>query len=259
MAEISNISRRVDPSSWLVENLRVTLFTFPEEFSLDKSYWQDLVGQPPEKRVISPKNLQISEEGRLESAVLKFGSNPTRIDWVLTFSPNLDEEKNQLSVIGPLGGILNMFTKLMRPWLSNSPRSSRLAFGAVLHLPVDNREEGYRKLAPYLEAIKLDPIGSSDFSYQINRPRNSSTIEIPNFKINRLTRWSVVALTPIQIEFSPEKVSTITAKEEYYCRLELDINTLVKFEGELPKEKIPALFNELVDMGMEIVKEGDIP
>ena len=160
---------------------------------------------------------------------------------------------------GSLESALNSFVKLMMEWLPPSRQSKRLAFGAILHLPANNREDGYRTLAPYLESMKLDPAGSSDFSYQINRPRESLTLDIPDFTINRLTRWSVSSFTPMQIELSPEKISTFKAKEEYFCRLELDINTLAKFENELPKQKMTALFEELVNLGREIVREGDIP
>jgi hypothetical protein len=252
-------TKRAELSNWLVENLRVTLFTFPEEFSLDRSYWHDLFKQPAEKKTVISRDLLIQESGPFEDAILKFGSNPTRIDWILTCNPDIAREKSSLPVIGPLENVKNSFVKLMLQWFPHSPRLKRLAFGAVLHILVDSREDGYRTLASYLKSVKLDPIRSSDLSYQINRPRKSSTIDIPNFTINRLTRWSVASSAPMQVEFTPEGVSTITGKEVYSCRLELDINTSAKFEDELPKEKMPALFNELVDLGMEIVREGDIP
>jgi hypothetical protein len=262
MAEYTNkTEKRADLSDWLVENLRVTVFTFPEGFSLEESssHWHELFGQPAEKKTISSKELLIKEEGPFENGILKFESNPMRTDWVLAFNPNIERENDLRSMIGPLEGIRNSFVKLMMQWLPNSLRSKRLAFGAVLHLPANSREHGYRTLGPYLKSVKLDPISSSDFLYQINRRRISSTIGIPDFTINRLTRWSVASATPMRIELGPEKINVFEAKQEYSSRLELDINTWAKFESELPKDKIPGLFKELVDLGMEIVREGDIP
>jgi hypothetical protein len=43
------------------------------------------------------------------------------------------------------------------------------------------------------------------------------------------------------------------------CCIELDINTSPDYQEDLPKEKLPQIFRELVDLGKEIVKEGDIP
>ena len=45
----------------------------------------------------------------------------------------------------------------------------------------------------------------------------------------------------------------------YACRLELDINTDGDFEGELPRQALPALWDELVRLGAEIAEKGDVP
>lgn len=38
----------------------------------------------------------------------------------------------------------------------------------------------------------------------------------------------------------------------------MDINTVPDFQGELSREQLPQVFQELVDLGREIAKEGDI-
>jgi hypothetical protein len=260
MVELNPKSKLANLSDWQVENLRVTIFTFPETFSLEHSHFKDLFHQPAEKTTTNAKNLQIIEEGPFENGILRCISTPTRIDWVLTFNPdNIGDEKNLPPMIGPLESIMGSFVKLMLPWLTHSPKSNRLAFGAVLNLPVNSREDGYQTLAPYLKSVKLDPKGSSDFLYQINRTRLSSTIGIPGFSINRLTRWSVSKSTPMQLEISQEKISTIAGGDQHSCRLELDINTMAQHNRELPQDRMASLFKELVDLGMEIVGNGDIP
>ena len=56
------------------------------------------------------------------------------------------------------------------------------------HLVHLARELGYRELGRFLPAVRLDE-DSSDFSYQINRPRRSTVI--PELSVNRLSKWSV--------------------------------------------------------------------
>ncbi len=259
MTNLINKHKRANLSDWVVENLRLTLFTVPHDFSLDRTYWQDLLGQPAEKRTTSPKNLLINEEGPFENGILRFGSNPTRIDWILVGDPRGEGNKEPSFFIGSLDGVKESFVKLMLQWLPHSPPSNRMAFGAFLHLPVNNREEGYRTIAPYLGSVKLDAEGSSEFLYQINRPREFHVAGVNNFKINRLTRWSVTESVPLQIGIERDKITASKGEKEYSCRLELDINTPPDLEGELPQGKVMEIFKELVDLGMEIIREGDIP
>ena len=100
----------------------------------------------------------------------------------------------------------------------------------------------------------LDEHGSSEFVYRINRPRDSKTLLTPT-PINRLSHWSllwikITSIVPGQLVFSPQ--------EHRFCNVELDINTSQLVTEELPKEKLPDLLTELVELATEIVSEGDV-
>jgi len=84
---------------------------------------------------------------------------------------------------------------------------------------------------------------------------------IHGLRINRLTKWSVVRRGTGLIELSPHgpKASFFPSAESYACRLELDINTLPDYEGELPHDQLGDIFQELVDLGMETAIKGDTP
>jgi hypothetical protein len=41
-------------------------------------------------------------------------------------------------------------------------------------------------------------------------------------------------------------------------RLDLDINTTADFSSELPSEQLPKIFRELIELGREIAREGDV-
>jgi len=123
-------------------------------------------------------------------------------------------------------------------------------------LPVDDRPSGYRKLGSYLPGIQIDPEGSSDFLYQINRPRKAR-LNIPSLRINRLSNWSVSRID-IGGQFGAQTIE-LPGLEQYACRLELDINTAPDFQEILVREQLRSTFEELVDLGKEIAARGDIP
>ncbi|MDQ7034545.1 MAG: hypothetical protein Q9P01_06835 [Anaerolineae bacterium] len=116
-------------------------------------------------------------------------------------------------------------------------------------------EAGYEKLTELLP-FKIDAENSSDFFYQINRRRNSNTIS--NLELNRLSKWSVLKLQTALIRTDIAANQLITLPEAYACRLELDINTIQNFEGELDQDKLSDLFYELINLGKEIATKGDI-
>ena len=132
------------------------------------------------------------------------------------------------------------------------------AFGAVLLRPVENRQAGYQQIAAYLPHVQLDPEGASDFLYQINRPRNSNS-GIPDLRINRLSKWSIAASMESTFSFGSTSAAHFPGPRHFACRLELDINTVPDFRDELAREQLPQIFQELVDLGKEIAKAGDIP
>ncbi len=89
--------------------------------------------------------------------------------------------------------------------------------------------------------------------------RDSSS-GIADLKINRLTKWSVAGHVSAQVELSAQHVRYSRDEEPAFaCRLELDINTSPELQGDLPKEKLPVILREMVNLGPEITKQGDIP
>jgi hypothetical protein len=160
--------------------------------------------------------------------------------------------------IGSFQDCLDSFLELMTRWFKISPSLRRLAFGVILALPVDDRKSGYELIANYLPNVKLDPVGSSDFLYQINRLRNSELVS--DLEINRLSKWSVVKQGLARVDLLPEaRVSLFPSSDTFSCRLELDINTSADYKSDLPADKLTSVFLELVDLAKEIAVRGDIP
>ena len=148
----------------------------------------------------------------------------------------------------------------MQKWLEKSPPLNRLAFGAILLSPAESVPEAYRALDKLLPSVDIDPDRTRDLIYRINR-RRSSRCGIEGLEVNRLSTWGAVTVSTVEVELSIEGSKKVRQSQtsQYACRLEIDINTALGFGGELDKAILPALFDELVDLGSEIITEGDIP
>lgn len=249
-----------DPAIWSAQILRATVFpTKPVEVDGLK-WWEELIGHVPDTTVSRPKAGELKEQGQYEGSNLTLSVSPTRVDWWYTgVSDSEREEENPFSVMGTFPEGLGSFRPLMLRWLDSScPAIRRLAFGATLVRSVETREDGYRFLAPYLPRVALDPEGSSDFSYQINRPRESSVLS--GLRLNRLSKWYVSLTRVHTIEAGLAGEPQVRRSEpQHAALLEVDINTAAEFEGSLPSDRLAPLLEELIGLGVELALEGDIP
>ena len=243
-------------TNWQAESLRVTAFPVPGTPIGESTWWADLVGKPPEVRSNRPSHGAFTDEGLFQELKLILSAQPTRIDWYLTL-PEQEEAVTSLRTVGPFPESLKIFVPLMKDWLKLGPPLQRLAFGVILFQAAEDKTKGYRQLGRYLPQIAIDPEGSSDFSYQINRPRDSGT-QVGGLRINRLSKWSVALRGAARLTFSPQAVQAFSLGEVFAVRLELDISTAADFDHELPREKLSGIFEELVQFGSEIAEKGDI-
>lgn len=252
---------RLPMEAWETESLRLTAFPVPASPVEDVGWWQSLVGQPPEAEVTHPREGGRRAEGAFETGRLILETSPTRID--LRLMPSMEQEGTAVGflTIGKFTEILTPFAQIMNRWLNldSCPEIRRIAFGAVLLSAVDSRASGYRQLAAYLPSVDIDPDHSSDFLYQINRARESAT-GVANLTINRLTKWSAATISRGGLVLEPKQILYHEMPQQYFaCRLELDINTAAELGEPLPRDTVPSILSELIDLGKEIVTEGDIP
>lgn len=244
--------------SWNVQLLRFSAFPVAgASLTGTESWWQNVVGAAPESMTSKPREGLTQSSGQLdETSTLVLGCQPDRIDWQLLPSEK-QESVPEYPTIGELGAVMPRFVDIINLWLSlTDTELQRLAFGIVLVKRAANRIEGYNKIAQYLPAITLDPEGSSDFSYSINRPR-ATTSAIDQLIINRLSKWAVVAYKMFKIPTQGMESLKFAEQETILCRLELDINT-AKELAILPREKLKEIFLELVTLAQEIADKGDV-
>jgi hypothetical protein len=255
MAEIQESTRL----NWKVFSLRLTTFPSPSaEISPPVDWWTRLMGDKPDSSTLRPKELAQIDMGTFIEGEFSLHVQPTRIDWRLSIK-NDSEELKEFPHLGEFDIVLNRFSQRMLTWFEykDCPASQRIAFGAELVCPVENRNEGYRLLLPYLN-VPLDLEGASDFQLQINRPRISRS-QIEGLRINRLSRWSVMMLGTTKIPLQRSQILGLVPNLQFTaCRLELDINTSPEFVGEFVHTDLPQLWNELISLGKGIAEQGDI-
>lgn len=238
---------------WLSEIFRLTVFFQAVEETEFTNWWKHIAGDDPENRNSQPKIKTLQDEGPYEGGQLVVSVQVNRAD--LLFLPSFDKNINMPNPekLLPFDAGRNIFENLVKRWLEVSPELSRIAFGTILDIPVPNKIAGYNELAKYLTTINIDSDESSDFLYQINRPRKSNVV--PNLKINRLSKWAVAIA---ELNVIKNLSFAATSQETLLTRLEMDINTFPGNKENLPRDKYYEIFSELLSLAVELSQKGDV-
>jgi len=262
------VSKRKMPSEapiaeWRVQQTRLTCFPTPSAVLEGSKWWECVVGQPPEEVISKPRNGRRICEGAVDIPETGVGKlslylRADRIDWLLTSADDSEDEAAEVPTLGRFDSVVREFSAMARKWfdLPTCPSAQRLAFGAVLVSPVSDRPAGYKLLSEILP-VEIDPEGSSDFLYQINRPRDD-VHGFRGLKINRLSKWSVMRRVQSTITLSPSGGQVVPAQMNTACRLELDINTAPDNTKDIARDRLDELFAGLVGFGREIAEQGDV-
>ena len=244
-------------NDWQAETLRCSGFFAEPVEALDERLWRRVFGREPDstqqRRI--PKPVVIEEGVSEHGQVLRTAVQSDRFD--LHIAPVPTDETRGALLLGPCEATLASFQGTIRDWLDSAdcPVVTRIAYGAVLLFEVDDLETGNALLGELL-SLRVD--GALDLEYKINRRRASAVM--PGLTINRVCNWSTVkaVLGYIEVPANVEQPPTMsTQRPEVMCRLSLDINTVPS--NMQPLSDLGCLFDELVAMGSEIAKRGDIP
>lgn len=242
--------------NWQVESLRITVF--PEYYSKISpiKLWDEFIDEEPDKVQIERDKFDARHK-EFEDRIVALAKQERRINW--HYLPKQDESAShpELPEWGNLQAEVDNLLYWSTRWLAFPyiMPVNRLAFGAALMIPTIDPASAYSQLQQLLPDMALE--NASDFSYQINRRRSSETIE--DVQLNRLSRWNVAILEPNQSNLDPAAdLEGNTIERAFATRLELDINTVPQGSSALPTESLTSIFEELVQMGLEIASEGDV-
>ena len=241
---------------WQLESCRITVF-LTKPLPSESRTWEAFVMEEPEVEVRSksdPQSRYIAASPHdLGTITLRVDGTMTKVDWFVG-SVRLHDSPPDDPIVGPLWENLPALEDFLRKWIRSSQDSvQRVGLGLVLLGPShDEKPAAYRCLAPFLPSIVLDP-ASSDFAYQINRPRASSTA---NVVVNRLSTWSVVRMLDVSLESDGR---SLRPRSEFRRRTAIDVNTSPEFEAEFDPEAQSPLLMELFEAALEIARTGDRP
>jgi hypothetical protein len=240
---------------WKPTSLRLSAFVEPHKAIDINGWWQAVVGDIPSSIAAQPRTNENHVEGPFGDANMILETQIGRIDWYYSVSIDPLNIVTTVPVLGSFDEQALIFRDAMVKWfkLQDTETYNRLAFGTELIFQVQSSREAYELLDQILP-VDIDVENSSDFLYQINRKRPTTT-SIENLVINRLMKWSAFR---VQQTIASRFGIQPRADELYACRLELDINTFPEYSGYLPSEKTPDLLDEFITLSKEIISRGDV-
>jgi hypothetical protein len=250
--------RPPEPTVWQAQYLRFISFPVQPQNTVNQNWWHEVARTERESRV--EKKREVEEEGTVDGVALSLSIDLLRVQWTAVPRQNAETLLDGIPVLGPFLQWREWFQNVMNRWFPLSPEIHRLAFAGVLIQPVGDRREGYELLNRYLRWVDLDP-SSSDLLYRINRRIASRSLD--DLEINRLMTWSVGqfnVMMRVQLlgEAGQPRAEQTEQVERHACVLELDINTVPEpRERVLPREALPQIFEELVNLGVDIAARGD--
>ena len=134
-------------SNWQAESLRLTVFLATNVQLRDEGWWTKVAGTDPENRIAKPNRGEIVEAGIFQGNVLTLSVQPGRVDWILGPNMSIEDDLGEIKSVGSFRSAETTFSATMSDWLKDCPSTVRLAYGAVLLEPVENREKGYLRVA----------------------------------------------------------------------------------------------------------------
>jgi hypothetical protein len=246
-------------SSWQVVLLRLTVFLEGDPRNDASTWWLRTVETEPENQTSRNRGLERSLEGAFRGGRLVLETRVGRVDWLYArevesaFEVQGDDQSD--AALDRLPSALDAFSPPMERWLETAEGIKRMAFGAIVRLPVKSGKEGYIQISAYLP---FDLVGDRhrDLLFQINRP-STWRVRGTDVTINRLSKWSVSAIQLHSMDVTLGGIqSSSLAPPSYACQVELDVNTDAERGFPLPREHLVELFEELVRLGKEIVERG---
>jgi hypothetical protein len=251
-SEMSNDSTLV---GWRAKVIRFSLFLgAPVDAA---GLWNRVTGEQPVRDEKLPREGVHRQSGPWGDANLDIVSANARMDWLLT--PQVSQTSTAI-FIGDLETAVSSFDSAIKKWLDQKPEIEtwRLAYGLIAEFPVPDTRAAYAKLEGLIPSVRLDSANSSEFFYQINRPKQSHAK--PGMSLNRIMKWqSIVQHSYVgAMEAIGTKTPMVQTSEEHFAVVELDNSTPINGAPFAP-ELLSPIYSELRDMALENISKGEIP
>jgi hypothetical protein len=240
----------------MAETLRVTAFAMPGT-TLTPRRWSDVFGAEPDQVLRQPAMPSV-EGGLREEARWSIHHQPDRIDIVV--SPEMPAAvPSDLLNIGDFEARTGPLLDAAENTFDPKATVQRLAFGAILFMPVETIREGFRAIQTIVPQLQRVPENATDLLFQLNVP---IVIDEPvaQLLVNRLVKWQVAGIQLLGMVTGPGTSFQLTRTGvRPVVRLELDINTSPERAVAFPGDKLGALVRQLGDIAKKLAKSGGFP
>lgn len=251
-----------DGAPWELQSVQLNLFPvdFAKALSAEQNWVEAITGESPEsnrKKLERVDKVEVKGPAGTERVIqLTIGAG--KINWLEIAPPVLNPEEpiDRVPTLGAYAAVRDRFMSMMTGWLPSCPLVWRVGFGAFLARPATSHAHAYQQLQDYLPFLQLDPEGSSDLIYRINRRRDSKIV--PGLPLNRLVKWAALKIEfGASVEVPGAPPTQFGESIVWASTAELDINSSPAHSGPLDATILPALIGELVSLGTEIACRGD--
>jgi hypothetical protein len=242
---------------WRAENLRVSMFT-KAPLRLTDDDWKALTGQEEaETRTQIPGGRAFI--GSALGGQLTIANPGPRLDCMLSVLPSEEHPHVGFNSVGLWSEVSEKFLVATIPWIEQLDFEIwRLAFGCVLLLRTDSREQAYAQLNDLIRSVTITPL-MRDLLFRVNWPVKSSIV--PELSINRITSWASVRISlgallvssggaPPQLQMAPSPVDCV--------RLEIDHNTNQEWSLPFERGHVAPIYKELVSLANENAERGEV-
>jgi hypothetical protein len=240
---------------WHAESLRVSLFTRVAPTLSDQD-WKTLTGQEEaDTRTQIPGGRAFI--GSAFGGQLTLANPGLRIDCMLSVLPSEQPVGGTFNSVGPWSNTSETFLEATVPWITALDiEVTRVAFGCVLLLKSDSRDEAYARLGDLLSSVNVKS-EMRDLIFRVNWVAKSKAV--PDLQINRITSWAAVRISlgtlivagaaPAQVQLGPPADCV---------RLEIDHNTVQEWGKPFDREQVVSIYKELVSLADENAKKGEV-
>ena len=243
------------PDEWQFSQIRFTAFSADPKTDLEGTF-EAFFGFAPESRSTQKAQFLTEVSARRDNVVYRVLAAGPKIDITV------DAAAAEAGVAPPALPMLPLPQETRETFVVSSSNIlerlrevRRLAVGEHRLLPVNSRVEAYKRMATFLPGVSLDPEGSTDFFYQINRPRKYR-VGNQDVKINRLSHWLGIVLsvtvTAGNISQTTPVADAISLTTDVNSAVEIDVSTFNTGEHR-------HLVETLFAFSSEIAEKGDIP
>jgi hypothetical protein len=237
------------PGKWEGTQLQAVLFLRKALPPID--IFTALVGVAPDSQEDRPKEGLRIQSGKVDDTLLQVIVNPIRVDIFRTPSA-AGGTMFGVPTLGEFRMELDKFAQLVIKWLPlcNFP-TIRLAVVTQAIAPASSSTEAYAILKENLTSVQVQPGTMRDMFFRVNW--RAPTSNMPEGYLNRLTTWSAGVLT------TRTQGSDLLVIEKHFAHREIDVNTPVDHAGELSRDALVPIFDELFRVVAHTGEVGEGP